>query len=934
MNISGLKLITCCQAGRCLCVGLLCLFPALTQGGDPCVPNYSGQQDVGAITTGTIDEASGIAASRRNPGVFYTHNDSGDPNRIFAINADGDFLAEFTIDGFASRDWEDVAVGPGPVPGVNYIYIANIGDNGAQYDLKYIARISEPAVGLHQAYAESTLYGAETMTITYPDGRRDAETLMVDPWTKDIFIVSKRENTDVRLYRAAWPQSTSSTITLELSRTLPLGWIVGGDISPSGERIVIKHGAFAYYWCRQAGQSVSDAMGAPPTLVPYVQEQQGEAICWALDESGYYTLSEGHYEHVFFYEDLEAPIDADDPELNFIHPTMASSTTVFDAHPIIAGTVSDNEVVSLVTYSLSGATDGIGIASLYDSVLIPVGSIWKYAEDGADLGTGWRVTLGNDSSWGRGPAQLGYGDGDEATVLNYGNDPSQKPITTYYRHVFQVDESEPYNVPLQLQVLHDDGIIVYLNGQEVLRNNMPTGEVDYLTPATTTVSGGDENTWITTTIPAGHIQSGPNLLAVELHQRTTASSDLSFDLGLSAGEVDILWAVDGVTLNEGVTTVRVTAKDGAENKATERIDILYSSLDTGSPTIEIQSPTTAATYSTNTSSIVLGGTVTDNQAVASVNVALSGATTGSFQADLQDALLVLAGAEWKYVEDGSDQGTGWHITLSNDSGWGSGPAPLGYGNGDEQTVLDSGTDPNAKPITTYFRHVFQLDPQEVQVLPLRLRLVRDDGAVVYLNGIEIFRDNMPGGVVTYLTPASQTMNAPEETEWIDVQVPSGHLQAGQNLLAIEIHQKSAASSDVRMDCELAYDTSLMVWGLELTNFAEGVTDVAVTAVDSVGNTSVDSLQITRVQSAPSQGGGGAVAQEPELIIPSINLQLGIGVIIQWVSVEGSSYRVLKCISQEVGYEELAAGILATPPLNTYTDAAPPSTFSLYSVEEE
>ncbi|MCZ6794279.1 MAG: PQQ-binding-like beta-propeller repeat protein, partial [Planctomycetota bacterium] len=162
-------------------------------------------------------------------------------------------------------------------------------------------------------------------------------------------------------------------------------------------------------------------------------------------------------------------------------------------------------------------------------VLVPRGSSWKFADDGTDLGTSWRQPSYDDSEWSVGPAQLGYGDGDEATRLSFGGDPKKKPVTVYFRRAFQVAEGSRFT-ELKLSTLVDDGGVVYLNGQEVARHFLPEGEIGSDTLAE---SGTDEKTYESVTLPGDALRTGENTLAVEVHQRRRDSSDLSFDLELS-----------------------------------------------------------------------------------------------------------------------------------------------------------------------------------------------------------------------------------------------------------------------------------------------------------------------------------------------------------------------------------------------------------------
>ena len=166
-----------------------------------------------------------------------------------------------------------------------------------------------------------------------------------------------------------------------------------------------------------------------------------------------------------------------------------------------------------------------------DTTLVSTGSTWKYLANGTDQGTAWRATSFNDSTWPSGPAQLGYGDGDEATVLGFGPAPNNKFITTYFRRAFNVTNASLFT-GLMLRLMRDDGAVVYLNGVEVWRTNMPTGSVGFLTPASTAIAGADESTFVQTTISPTLLVSGTNVLAVELHQSGGTSSDISFDLQL------------------------------------------------------------------------------------------------------------------------------------------------------------------------------------------------------------------------------------------------------------------------------------------------------------------------------------------------------------------------------------------------------------------
>ncbi len=162
------------------------------------------------------------------------------------------------------------------------------------------------------------------------------------------------------------------------------------------------------------------------------------------------------------------------------------------------------------------------------TTLVPYNSSWKYLDNGTNQGTAWRGTSFNDAGWASGLAQLGYGDGDEATVVSYGSNANKKHITTYFRKTITVADASIYS-GFTLNLKRDDGAVVYINGTERFRSNMPTGTVSYTTKAATDATD-DGNTPQTISLATGILITGNNVIAVEIHQRAANSTDISFDL--------------------------------------------------------------------------------------------------------------------------------------------------------------------------------------------------------------------------------------------------------------------------------------------------------------------------------------------------------------------------------------------------------------------
>ena len=165
------------------------------------------------------------------------------------------------------------------------------------------------------------------------------------------------------------------------------------------------------------------------------------------------------------------------------------------------------------------------------------------------------------------------------------------------------------------------------------------------------------------------------------------------------------------------------------------------------------------------------------------------------------AFLIPSNSVWKYLDDGSNQSNAWRALAFNDSTWASGPAQIGYGGG-SVTVVSYGPNASARYITTYFRHHFTVDDPSV-FSSLRVGLQRDDGAVVYLNGTEVFRDNLPANTINYLTLASSNVSGVDEyTYFPSPLIGPALLAIGDNVVAVEMHQSSASSTDMHLNLEL------------------------------------------------------------------------------------------------------------------------------------
>lgn len=334
---------------------------------------------------------------------------------------------------------------------------------------------------------------------------------------------------------------------------------------------------------------------------------------------------------------------------------------------------------------------------------ISTGASWKYDDSGNDLGaTNWKDITYNDSNWDFGNAILGYGNGNASTPLSYGSDANNKHITYYLRNIFKVTDASQYD-SLVFDVLRDDGVVVYVNGVEAFRSNMPAGTVNNSTLATSAVGGADETSYYQ--YKSGNLlQNGLNVIAVELHQSAASSSDLSFDMSV-----------------------------GFE-------------LPPLQPTTYPMSKNTA----------------------------------------------------WHYLDDGSDlDNINWQDTNFNDDNWAHGPGLLGYGD-PVSTEISFGPDPNNKIVTYYFRRDIMIDLATVGD-SVEFGLLRDDGAIVYVNGVEVIRENLPSTGVTYTTTATNTISGSDETTYFTTPLPKTIFRNGKNQIAVQIHNRDVFSSDLAFD---------------------------------------------------------------------------------------------------------------------------------------
>jgi len=263
---------------------------------------FTDRQSLGEIQIRDLDEASGLANSRSNPLYIWSHNDSGGDPLFYLMTQSGAESGRFVLSGAQNIDWEDMAIGSGPVAGQSYLYAADIGDNRAVRDNYTIYRVAEPDLTVSNIPASTTLSGVDAINFIYDDrNSRDAEAIMVDPASSDIYIISKREES-VILYVLPFPQNLTELDTADRLRVLPFTMVTAADISPNGNEVLIKNYLNVYHWSKTGTESISELLGTKASRLLYTVEPQGESITFDSNGSTYFTLSEsGNNEPVVLY---------------------------------------------------------------------------------------------------------------------------------------------------------------------------------------------------------------------------------------------------------------------------------------------------------------------------------------------------------------------------------------------------------------------------------------------------------------------------------------------------------------------------------------------------------------------------------------------------------------------------------------------------------
>ncbi|WP_270090234.1 hypothetical protein [Sphingobacterium sp. SYP-B4668] len=248
------------------------------------------RQQLGRLTSPELQEVSGLVASRKYPGLFWGHNDSGDDARIFLIDSLAQLKFTCNLDGVAAVDCEDIAWVE--IDGKSHLVLADIGDNLGKRPYTTLYVFEEPEIDTHLPHGTVSNSAIRSIKVMYPTGPKDAEALIIDPISKKLIIFSKRELRSgiyITDFFQAWENQQA---ILTKAGELGFNFVTAADVSADGQQIIVKNLLNIYYWQIDSKRGWTLTMQRPYIKLRYDAEAQGEAICFGIDAQSFYTLSE------------------------------------------------------------------------------------------------------------------------------------------------------------------------------------------------------------------------------------------------------------------------------------------------------------------------------------------------------------------------------------------------------------------------------------------------------------------------------------------------------------------------------------------------------------------------------------------------------------------------------------------------------------------
>jgi trimeric autotransporter adhesin len=507
------------------------------------------------------------------------------------------------------------------------------------------------------------------------------------------------------------------------------------------------------------------------------------------------------------------PIDATTAQLTWSASTDDRAVTGYEVllnNKVVATTTSRSYQAPVTTTTsryFVRAVDAAGNRSKSTAVLnvspppadalefVASGSSWKWWFKSDNAPSGWNAVGFDDSTWASGPAVLGFGSSGLGTDVSIGA-PSPRPISMQLRQKFTV--SDPASVvDGSISVIADDGVVVYVNGTEIGRANMPSGTISPSTLATAAPrSATAAQNRVTLAVPSATLINGTNVVAASVHANYRSTPDLSYDLRFTArrGVAPAPPAAPVVTATAtGPTTATVSWTPGDQATLDH-----YTVTRNG---VQVASPPASTTTFADTS---LTPSTTYTYAVVATDTAGQHSSAGTASVTTpadQNMTLIASGSSWKWLFGSATVPSDWATTGFDDSGWHQGAATLGWNTVPLGTDISIGA-PSPRPISSQYRQAFTVtDP--TQLASAQLSVIANDGVIVYLNGVEIARANLPSGTITqgtYATAAPRSTTAASNP--VVVAVPVSLMRAGTNVIAASTHSNYASTPDASFDLAL------------------------------------------------------------------------------------------------------------------------------------
>ncbi|MGO0577068.1 fibrinogen-like YCDxxxxGGGW domain-containing protein [Ornithinimicrobium panacihumi] len=426
------------------------------------------------------------------------------------------------------------------------------------------------------------------------------------------------------------------------------------------------------------------------------------------------------------------------------------------------------------------------------TTFVAAGSTWSWRFDTTAPAEGWTQLGHDDSGWATGEAVLGYGSSSVSTDISVGA-PTRRPLSAQFRHEFTVSDPGEYGT-VDLTLLGNDGAVVWLNGTEVARVNLPTGPITSTTLATAAPPASAPP--VTISVPAALLTEGDNVLAAQTHLNYRSTPNVLFDLSLVGTEgpavaPDPPAAASLQALATSPSTVELAWEhvpgDYFSGYVLERDGAVVAELgpDARAHTDEGLEPGSSHSYTV--SAVDAFGQATPSQAA---EVTLPEPVP-------DPVVLVAEGSSWSWRFDAAPLAEDWVQAAFDDQGWAVGSAVLGYGSSKVSTDLKAGA-PTPRPLSVQFRHEFTVDDPS-GLGATQLTFLANDGAVVWLNGTEVARVNLPTGPLTQNTFATAAPGAGAAP--VTVAVPPGLLVAGQNVVTAQTHLNYRNSPNILFDLE-------------------------------------------------------------------------------------------------------------------------------------